>query len=80
MRRTRGAKKIPKTVLIIRLKIKETTYTFVFVKNLVASFPSHLGIFSVYGRFIADYLQILTCWKKSKYANVIISSNLIENC
>jgi hypothetical protein len=41
LRQTRGAKKIPETVLKTRLKTKETTYTLVFVKYLVISFPSH---------------------------------------
>jgi hypothetical protein len=28
--------------------------------------PLNKGIFSVFGRFIEDYLRNLTCWKKSK--------------
>jgi hypothetical protein len=40
--RHRGAKNIPKTVLKTNLKIKEITYTLVFVKkNLVVSLQSH---------------------------------------
>jgi hypothetical protein len=41
IRQTRGAKKIPKTVLKARLRIKETTNTLVVVKNLVVSFQSY---------------------------------------
>jgi hypothetical protein len=60
-RQTRGAKKIPKTDLNIKLKTKETSYTLVFVKYLVVSFRSHSnkGMFSVFVRFIEDYLRNL---------------------
>jgi hypothetical protein len=60
-RQTRSAKKIPKTVL------KEPTYTLVFV-NTLWSLPKPLNpvIFSVFGRFLEDYLRNLTWWKKYK--------------
>jgi hypothetical protein len=41
LKQTRGAKNIPKTVLKTLLKIKETTWTLVFVNNLLVSFQSH---------------------------------------
>jgi hypothetical protein len=42
-------KKIPKTVLKTRFKTKENTYTLVFGKFLVVSFPSHsIRAFSVF--------------------------------
>jgi hypothetical protein len=52
LRQTRGAKKIPKTVLKTRLKTKETTYTLVFVKYLVVSFRT-LSI-RAYSVFLED--------------------------
>jgi hypothetical protein len=55
LRQIRDGKKIPKTVLKTRLQIKETTYILVFIKYLVVSFRSH--IFSVFGRFIEEYLR-----------------------
>jgi hypothetical protein len=57
-------KNISKTVLKTRLKTKETT---LFVKYIVAFFLSlNKGIFSVFRRFIEDYLRTLMCWEKSK--------------
>jgi hypothetical protein len=57
LRRTRGAKKIHKTVLKTRLRTKETTYTLVFKKYLVVSFRSHsIKAFSV---FLEDSLKII---------------------
>jgi hypothetical protein len=52
LRQTRGAKNIPKTVLKTRLKIKEVTYTLVFVTYLEASYrkPINKGIISVFER------------------------------
>jgi hypothetical protein len=67
LRQTRCAKNIPKAVLKTRLTTKETTYTLVFVKYLVVSFPSlSKKEFGVSGIFIEDYLRNLTCWEKSK--------------
>jgi hypothetical protein len=40
LRRTRGAKKITKTVLKTQLKAKQTTYILVFVEYLMVSFKS----------------------------------------
>jgi hypothetical protein len=40
--------------------------------------PLISGIFSVIGKFIEDYLKILTCWEKYKYAVVISSSKSIK--
>jgi hypothetical protein len=58
LRQTRGAKKIPKTVLKTRLKIKETTYILVSVKNPLVSFLSHsIRAFSV---FLEDSLKIIS--------------------
>jgi hypothetical protein len=49
LRQTRGAKKIPKTILKAKLKAKPATYTFVFVKYLVVSSRSHsIRAFSVF--------------------------------
>jgi hypothetical protein len=57
-KQTRGAKKLPKTVLKTRLKTKETTYTLVFVKYLVVSFRGHsIWAFSV---FFEDSLKIIS--------------------
>jgi hypothetical protein len=62
---TRHANKIPKTILKTRLKTKEITYNLVFVKYLVVFFRSHSGIFSVFRRFIENYLKNLTYSGKS---------------
>jgi hypothetical protein len=69
-----------------RLKTKETKYTVVFVKYLerpqgILRKQQLLNkvMFSVFGRFIEDYLRNLTCWKKSMYAVVINSSKSIKN-
>jgi hypothetical protein len=52
LRPTRGAKKIPNTVLKTRLKIKETAYTLVFGKNIVVCFQSqyfqYLGTLKIF--------------------------------
>jgi hypothetical protein len=53
---TKDVKKIPKTILKTRLKIKEATYTLVFGKYLVEDS-------CVLGRFIEDYLRNLTYWE-----------------
>jgi hypothetical protein len=58
LKQTRGAKKIPKTVLKTTLKSKETTYTLVFVKYISVSFQSHsIRAFSV---FLEDTLRIIS--------------------
>jgi hypothetical protein len=50
--------KIPKTVLKTRLKIKETTYTLVSVKNIVVYLRSHsIRAFSV---LLEDSLRIIS--------------------
>jgi hypothetical protein len=41
LKRTRQAKKIPKTVLKTRLKTKETTFTLVFGKYFPVAFGCH---------------------------------------
>jgi hypothetical protein len=67
LRRTGGDFKISKTVLKTRLKTKKTIY-FNFWKIPCCPFLKLLkkGIFSVFERFIEDYLRNLTCWEKSK--------------
>jgi hypothetical protein len=42
LRRIKGAKKIPETILKTRFKTKQTTYTLVFIKYLMAAFRTHL--------------------------------------
>jgi hypothetical protein len=69
MRQTKDTKKISKTVLKTKLKTIETTYTLVFGKRPSCLFPKPLNydiIFSVFGRFIEDYLRILKFWEISK--------------
>jgi hypothetical protein len=68
--RTRGAKNIPKTVLKTRLKMKETTYTLVFVKCLWSLSEANKAMFSVFGIFIDDYLRNLTCWEIYSLENI----------
>jgi hypothetical protein len=49
LRQTRGAKKIPKTVLKATFKAKKTTYTLVFGKYIAGTFRSHsIRAFSVF--------------------------------
>jgi hypothetical protein len=57
LRRTKGAKNIPKKVLKTRLKIKENTYTLVFVKYLVGFSEATFGTLSV---FLEDSLKIIS--------------------
>jgi hypothetical protein len=66
LRKTKGAKKIPKTVLKIGIKIKETTYTLVFRKHLFVFFrcieiyieATQLGHFHL---FLEDSLSSEAC-------------------
>jgi hypothetical protein len=62
-RQTRGAQKIPKTILKNKLNTKETP---------------NKGMISVFERFIEYYLRNLTCWEKSKYTVEINSSKSIN--
>jgi hypothetical protein len=57
-RQTRGAIKIPKTVLKTRLKTKEITYTLVFVKYLVVS--SRSPLIRAGSVFLEDSLRIIS--------------------
>jgi hypothetical protein len=65
LRQTKAVKKIPKTVMKTRLKTKESTFIFAFRKIPCGLFPKLLekGTFSVFGRFIEDYLRNLTYWE-----------------
>jgi hypothetical protein len=73
LRQNRGAKMIPKTALITRLKTKETTYSLVFVKYHVISFRSHsLRVFPVFLEY--SLRLILETWRAGK--NLKTDSNL----
>jgi hypothetical protein len=65
LRQTKGGKNIQKTVSKTKLKIKETTYTLIFVKYLVVSFWSpSTRAFSV---FLKDSLRIISgIWRAGK--------------
>jgi hypothetical protein len=77
LRRTRSAKKIPKTVLKTRQNQRNHVY-FDFRKIYCGLFskPLNKGIFSVFGRFIEDYLRNLMCWENSKNRFGISASKL----
>jgi hypothetical protein len=82
MRQTKDTKKFPKTFLKTKLKTKETTYTLVFGRRPSWVFPKPLNldiIFSVFGRFIEDYIRILTFWEKSKNRFGLSAPKLTKN-
>jgi hypothetical protein len=77
LRQTRGAKKILRTVLKTGLKTKKKLVYFGFREIRCGLFLK--GIFSVFGRFIEEYLRNLTCWEKSKHRFGLSTSKLSKN-
>jgi hypothetical protein len=59
--RTRGAKKIPKTILKTRNLINHVYFDIREIPCDLFSKPLNKGIFSVFGRFIEDGLRHLMC-------------------
>jgi hypothetical protein len=65
-----------------RLKTKETAYSYFGFRKIPCDFfpkPLNKDMFSVFGRFIKDYLRNLTCWEKSKHTVAISCSKSIKN-
>jgi hypothetical protein len=72
LRQTRGAKKVPKTILKTRLNTEVTTYTLIFVKYLVVSFQIHS--IRAFTMFLEDSLKNLTQLTKIKQESKNLSN------